>query len=190
MKHKQWFFLKRTNIMENDIYDDKELNNLLSGYNIFSKETIEEVKKDEDEHGIKECQSASVTKEKPNSVQVHSHVVTFNCKCCQIELRKSLLCLVKFHIRNLISFYYKECFYIPFLCMLFLYCSKLYLCHIMCILISILLCTLITLIHFAFYLLKNRNEKQKFPWIIYLWFLYQNDTCSKYHYAFYLLDFY
>ena len=176
MKHKQWFYLERSNIMENDIYDDRELTNLLSGYNIFSKETIQEVKDDENEHGVKECQSTSVTKEKPNSVQVHSHVVTFNCECCQIELRKSLLCLVKFHIRKLVSFYYKECFYIPFLCMLFLYCSKLYLCHIMSILMSILLSALIALTHFAFYLLKEKNEKQKLKWYIYVPF-YTNVIC-------------
>ena len=155
--------------MENEIETDKELNKLLCGYDIFSKQTIDEVKEVKDdaekeqdqEHGIKLCQSVSVTNRKPNSVQVKSHVVTFNCECCQIELRKSLSCLIEFHIRRLVSFYLQECFYIPFLCMLFLYCSKLYLCHLFSILISIFLCTLITLIHFAFYLLKVEDEKLK-----------------------------
>ena len=153
--------------MENDIDTDKELDKLLCGYNIFSKQTIDEVKEvkddaeQEQEHGIGECHSTIVTNEKPNSVQIKSHVVTFNCECCQIELKKSLSCLIEFHIRRLVSFYFQECFYIPFLCMLFLYCSKLYLSHILSILMSIFLCTLITLIHFAFHLLKVKSEKLK-----------------------------
>ena len=128
-----------------------ELEELLEGYNIFSKETIEEVQLNQMEENSTGTKSAKVT----TSLQ---HFITIEMNEFEKELLEEcrIYELIKTYLGRLLYFYIEYGFYIPFLFMILLPSYNIIFSEFHSLLLSIFSCIVVFFTHFSMHQMHHR----------------------------------
>ena len=128
-----------------------ELEELLEGYNIFSKETIEEVQLNQ----MKENSTGTKSVKLPTSLQ---HFITIEMSEFEKELLEEcrIYELIKTYLGRLLYFYIEYGFYIPFLFMILLPSYNIIFSEFHSLVLSIFSCIVVFFTHFSMTQMHHR----------------------------------